>query len=133
MTSNNMNKIHAIGRRKHSVARVYLSPGKGSIEINSKDYKDYFPTMLLQYKLQQSQNAISNFKNFDVKVNVFGGGLTGQAEAIRLGIARALVKLDGDNKSSLRQEGLITRDPRMVERKKPGQRKARKKTQFSKR
>ena len=128
-----MEKIHAIGRRKHSVARVYLKSGKGIIKINNKDYKEYFTTLLLQYKLEQAQNAVSSFKDFDITVNVFGGGLTGQAEAIRLGIARALVELNEDNKSTLRKEGLVTRDPRMVERKKPGQRKARKKTQFSKR
>ena len=128
-----METIHTIGRRKHSVARVYLKSGKGNIKINNKDYKDYFPTLLLQYKLEQSQNTVSTVKNFDIKANVFGGGLTGQAEAIRLGIARALVKLNEDNKSILRKDGLVTRDPRMVERKKPGQRKARKKTQFSKR
>tara|TARA_B100001250_G_C19217655_1_gene536456 strand:+ start:182 stop:568 length:387 start_codon:yes stop_codon:yes gene_type:complete len=128
-----MDKIHSIGRRKNSVARVYLNSGKGNIKVNSKDYKDYFPTLLLQYKLEQSQNVVSTSKDFDIQVNVFGGGLTGQAEAIRLGIARALVKLDPENKSVLRKDGLLTRDPRMVERKKPGQRKARKKTQFSKR
>ena len=128
-----MDKIHSIGRRKHSVARVYLKSGKGNIKVNNKDYKDYFPTLLLQYKLEQSQNIVAKSKDFDIRVNVFGGGLTGQAEAIRLGIARALVKLDSENKSVLRKDGLLTRDPRMVERKKPGQRKARKKTQFSKR
>ena len=128
-----METIHTIGRRKHSVARVYLKSGKGKIQINNKDYKDYFPTILLQYKLEQSQNLIGKSKDFDILVNVFGGGLTGQAEAIRLGIARALVKLDEQNKTHLRKNGLLTRDPRMVERKKPGQRKARKKTQFSKR
>ena len=128
-----MDTIHAIGRRKHSVARVYLKSGKGSIKINNKDYKEYFPTLLLQYKLEQSQNTISSSKDFDIKVNVFGGGLNGQAEAIRLGIARALIKIDENSKSVLRKEGLVNRDPRMVERKKPGQRKARKKTQFSKR
>ena len=128
-----MDTIHAIGRRKHSVARVYVKSGKGNITINNKDYKDYFPTPLLQYKLEQSQNTISSSKNFDIKVNVFGGGLTGQAEAIRLGVARALIKLDSENKSVLRKEGLVTRDPRMVERKKFGQKKARKKFQFSKR
>ena len=89
--------------------------------------------MLLQSKIEQSQNTVSMSKDFDIQVNVFGGGLTGQAEAVRLGIARALVKINEDNKSALRKEGLITRDPRMVERKKPGQRKARKKSQFSKR
>ena len=128
-----MDTIHAIGRRKHSVARVYVKAGKGNITVNNKNYKEYFPTSLLQYKLEQSQNTISSSKNFDIQVNVFGGGLTGQAEAIRLGVARALIKLDSENKSVLRKEGLVTRDPRMVERKKPGQRKARKKTQFSKR
>ena len=128
-----MDTIHSIGRRKNSVARVYLKSGKGNIKVNNKDYKDYFPTLLLQYKLEQSQNIVAQSKDFDIQVNVFGGGLTGQAEAIRLGIARALVKLDPENKSVLRKDGLLTRDPRMVERKKPGQRKARKKTQFSKR
>ena len=107
--------------------------GKGKIQVNKKDYKDYFPTHLLQYKLEQAQNLISMSNNFDIDVNVFGGGLNGQAEAVRLAIARALVKLNEENKNILRKEGLITRDPRMVERKKPGQRKARKKTQFSKR
>ena len=128
-----MEIIHTIGRRKKSVARVYLKSGKGQIKVNNKDYKDYFPTPLLQYKLEQSQQLISSLKDFDIQVSVFGGGINGQAEAIRLGISRALVKLNSDNKSVLRKEGLITRDPRMVERKKPGQRKARKKTQFSKR
>ncbi len=128
-----METTHAIGRRKTSVARVYLKSGKGKIVVNNKDYKKYFSTMLLQSKIEQSQNTVSMSKSFDIQVNVFGGGLTGQAEAIRLAIARALVKLNEDNKSALRKEGLITRDPRMVERKKPGQRKARKKTQFSKR
>ena len=128
-----MEITHAIGRRKTSVARVYLKPGKGKIVINNKDYKEYFATMLLQSKIEQSQNTVSMSKSFDMKINVFGGGLTGQAEAIRLGIARALVKINEDNKSALRKDGLITRDPRMVERKKPGQRKARKKSQFSKR
>ena len=94
-----MEKIHTIGRRKHSVARVYMQSGKGSIKINNKDYKDYFPTLLLQYKLEQAQNLISSSKDFDIKVNVFGGGLTGQAEAIRLGIARALVQLNEENNS----------------------------------
>tara|TARA_B100000900_G_C20310734_1_gene606041 strand:+ start:257 stop:658 length:402 start_codon:yes stop_codon:yes gene_type:complete len=133
MILSNMENFHAIGRRKHSIARVYLKKGKGSIQINKKDYKDYFSTNLLQFKIEQSQNVVSNYKDFDINVNVIGGGLTGQAEATRLGIARALTLMDENNKSALRKEGLITRDPRMVERKKPGQRKARKKTQFSKR
>ena len=128
-----MERTHAIGRRKTSVARIYLKSGKGKIQVNKKDYKDYFPTHLLQYKLEQAQNSISMSKDFDIDINVFGGGLNGQAEAARLAIARALVKLNEENKNILRKEGLITRDPRMVERKKPGQRKARKKTQFSKR
>jgi len=128
-----MEITHAIGRRKTSVARVYLQPGKGNIVVNKKDYKAYFATLLLQSKIEQSQNTVSVLNDFDIQVNVFGGGLTGQAEAIRLGIARALVQLNEENKSALRKEGLITRDPRMVERKKPGQRKARKKSQFSKR
>tara|TARA_Y100001968_G_C19396490_1_gene738632 strand:- start:465 stop:851 length:387 start_codon:yes stop_codon:yes gene_type:complete len=128
-----MERTHAIGRRKKSVARVYINSGKGNIKVNKKDYKEYFPTQLLQYKLEQAQNLLSALKDFDIDVNVFGGGLNGQAEAIRLAIARAMVKLNEDNKSTLRKEGLMTRDPRMVERKKPGQRKARKKTQFSKR
>ncbi len=128
-----MEVTHAIGRRKTSVARIYMKSGKGNIKVNKKDYKEYFPTNLLQYKLEQAQNVVSLRKDFDIEVNVFGGGLNGQAEAIRLGIARAMVKLNEDHKSILRKEGLITRDPRMVERKKPGQRKARKKTQFSKR
>ena len=128
-----MEITHAIGRRKTSVARVYLKSGKGKIVVNNKDYKEYFSTMLLQSKIEQSQNTVSTSKSFDIKVNFFGGGLTGQAEEIRLVISRALVKLSEYNKSSLRKEGLMTRDPRMVERKKPGQRKARKKTQFSKR
>ena len=128
-----MERTHAIGRRKTSVARIYLKSGKGKIQVNKKDYKDYFPTHLLQYKLEQAQNLLSMSNNFDIDVNVFGGGLNGQAEAVRLAIARALVKLNEENKNILRKEGLITRDPRMVERKKPGQRKARKKTQFSKR
>ncbi len=128
-----METTHAIGRRKTSVARVYIKSGKGKININKKDYKDYFPTQLLQYKVEQAQNTASMLKDVDINVNVFGGGLNGQAEAVRLGIARALVKLNAEHKSELRKQGLITRDPRMVERKKPGQRKARKKTQFSKR
>ena len=125
--------IHCIGRRKTSIARVYLEPGTGSITVNSRDFKEYFPTGPLQYILTQAQTTISAKDNFDIKVNVLGGGIKGQAEAIRLGIARALVKVNEENKPMLRKEGLLTRDPRMVERKKPGQKKARKKFQFSKR
>ena len=128
-----MDVIHKVGRRKTSVARVYLSKGKGKITINKKDFKDYFPTNLLRYKIEQAQSTIDEKGNYDIKVNVFGGGLTGQAEAIRLAIARALVEKNPENKEKLKAQSLLTRDSRMVERKKPGQRKARKKTQFSKR
>ena len=125
--------IHTIGRRKTSIARVYLEPGNGAITVNKRDFKEYFPTGPLQYIVTQAQLAINAKESFDIKINVDGGGITGQAEASRLGIARALVKVNADNKSVLRKEGLMTRDPRMVERKKPGQKKARKRFQFSKR
>lgn len=125
--------IHSIGRRKTSIARVYLEPGTGNITVNSRDFKQYFPTGPLQYIVTQAQAVIGAKENFDVNVNVIGGGIKGQAEAIRLGIARALVKVNEEYKSPLRKEGLMTRDPRMVERKKPGQKKARKRFQFSKR
>ena len=125
--------IHAIGRRKTSIARVYLEPGTGTITVNKKDYKEYFPTGPLQYLLNHAQEVINRKDGFDITVNVEGGGYKGQAEAIRLGIARALVEMDAENKPALRAKGLMTRDPRMVERKKPGQRKARKRFQFSKR
>lgn len=128
-----MEIINTLGRRKASVARVYMTPGKGKIVINNRDMKDFFPTSLLQFKLHQPFNITNTLKKYDVKVNVKGGGTTGQVEAIRLGISRALVIIDADYKPALRAEGLITRDPRMVERKKPGQKKARKKFQFSKR
>jgi small subunit ribosomal protein S9 len=128
-----MSMIHKIGRRKTSVARVYIEPGKGSITINSRDYKEYFPTLPLQYIVQQAQELINAKDGFDVKVNVDGGGIKGQAEAVRLAIARALVEMDPEHKKTLKAAGLMTRDPRMVERKKPGQKKARKRFQFSKR
>ena len=128
-----MEIINTLGRRKSSVARVYMTPGKGKITINDRDMKDFFPTSLLQFKLHQPFNITSTDKKYDVKVNVHGGGTTGQVEAIRLGISRALIKIDESYKPALRAEGLVTRDPRMVERKKPGQKKARKKFQFSKR
>jgi small subunit ribosomal protein S9 len=128
-----MDIINTIGRRKASVARVYLSKGKGNITVNEKDSKDYFPIPTQQYKLQQPFALTDTEGQFDVKVNVDGGGTTGQVEAIRLGISRALVELDAENKPKLKEHGLMTRDPRMVERKKPGQKKARKKFQFSKR
>ena len=128
-----METIHKIGRRKTAVARVYLKDGSGNITVNKKDYKDFFPTTVLQGKVQQAFDATETSKQYDVKVNVDGGGITGQAEAVRHAIARALVKIDEENKPALKAEGLMTRDPRMVERKKPGQPKARKKFQFSKR
>ncbi len=128
-----MDVIHKVGRRKTSVARVYLSKGKGKIIINKKDFKDYFPTNLLRYKIEQAQSIVDKKDQYDIMVNVFGGGLTGQAEAIRLAITRALVEIDPENKEKLKSQSLLTRDSRMVERKKPGQKKARKKFQFSKR
>lgn len=125
--------IHTIGRRKTSIARVYIEPGNGTITVNNRDYKVYFPVGPLQYVCTQAQSVLNATNTYDITVNVVGGGIRGQAEAIRLGIARALVKVSEENKSPLRKEGLLTRDPRMVERKKPGQRKARKRFQFSKR
>ncbi len=128
-----MEIIHKIGRRKTAVARVYLSTGKGKITINQRDISDYFPTATLQYKVKQPFTLTNTVDDYDVKVNVYGGGITGQAEAIRLGLSRALCVVDEENRIALKPEGLLTRDPRMVERKKFGQKKARKKFQFSKR
>ena len=128
-----METVHTIGRRKTSVARVYLSSGKDIFTVNSKDFKEYFPTTSLQYKILQPFKLTDNLGKYNISVNVYGGGITGQVEAIRLGICRALSKISDDNKSILKGEGLLTRDPRMVERKKFGQKKARKKFQFSKR
>ncbi|MBT6745747.1 MAG: 30S ribosomal protein S9 [Flavobacteriales bacterium] len=128
-----MDVINTSGRRKSAVARIYLSKGKGKITINNKDQKDYFPLVELQGKLAQPFAITENVGKYDVKVNVKGGGFKGQAEAIRLGISKALVEIDPDYKAALRAEGLMTRDPRMVERKKFGQPKARKQFQFSKR
>jgi small subunit ribosomal protein S9 len=125
--------IHAIGRRKTSIARIYMEPGKGTITVNKKDYKVYFPTLPLQYLINQAQETVNMKDVYDITVNVEGGGFKGQAEAIRLAIARALVKVDETSKPALRAKGLMTRDPRMVERKKSGQKKARKRFQFSKR
>jgi small subunit ribosomal protein S9 len=125
--------IHKIGRRKTSVARIYLSKGKDNVTVNGKDFKDYFPTTSLQYKIIQPFKLTDNLGKFDLSVNVYGGGITGQVEAIRLAISRALSEMSDENKSALKKEGLLTRDPRMVERKKFGQKKARKKFQFSKR
>lgn len=128
-----MEVIHKIGRRKTSVARIYLSKGKDKMIINGKDYKDYFPTTSLQYKIIQPFKLTDNLGKFDLSVNVYGGGITGQVEAIRLAISRALCEISDENRPLLKKEGLLTRDPRMVERKKFGQKKARKKFQFSKR
>ena len=128
-----MDTIHAIGRRKASVARIYMSKGKGNITVNGKDVKEYFPVDTMQYKLEQPFNIAGLSRKFDVKANVDGGGTTGQAEAIRLAISRALCELDIENRPALKAEGLLTRDARVVERKKPGQKKARKKFQWVKR
>ncbi|MBU3659677.1 MAG: 30S ribosomal protein S9 [Flavobacteriales bacterium] len=128
-----MDVINALGRRKTAVARVYLSKGSGTILVNKKDVNTVFPIDVLQAKINQPFILTNTVGQYDVKVNVNGGGINGQAEAIRLGISRALVELEAENKPLLKVEGLMTRDPRMVERKKPGQPKARKKFQFSKR
>src|SRR5690606_1735410 len=128
-----MEVIHKIGRRKTAVARVYVSEGKGNITINKKDLRVYFPTATLQYKVKQPLTLTDNVETYDITVNVYGGGVTGQAEAVRLGISRALCEVDAEHRITLKPEGLLTRDPRMVERKKFGQKKARKKFQFSKR
>ncbi|MGC6480057.1 MAG: 30S ribosomal protein S9 [Flavobacteriaceae bacterium] len=128
-----MDVIHTIGRRKTSVARIYVSEGKGNITVNKKPYTDYFPTATLQYKINQPFQLTETVGNYDLKVTVKGGGYNGQAEAVRLAISRALCQIDEENRSALKPEGLLTRDPRMVERKKFGQKKARKKFQFSKR
>ena len=128
-----MEVVHKIGRRKTAVARVYVSEGKGNITINKRDLKDYFTTATLQYKIMQPFALTDTEGSYDVKVNVYGGGITGQAEAVRLAISRAMCEIDAENRGVLKPEGLLTRDPRMVERKKFGQKKARKKFQFSKR
>lgn len=128
-----MSTTNTSGRRKTAVARIYLGAGSGNITVNGKDYKEYFPTLPLQYIVTQSLNVTESLANFDVKVNVQGGGVKGQAEAVRLAIAKALVELDPEVKPALRAKGLMTRDDRMVERKKPGRRKARRRFQFSKR
>ena len=128
-----MEVIHTIGRRKTSVARIFLSKGKGKITVNKKNYTDYFTTATLQYKIIQPFFLTDTAGSYDLKVTVKGGGITGQTEAVRLAISRALCKIDEENRTALKPEGLLTRDPRMVERKKFGQKKARKKFQFSKR
>jgi len=128
-----MQTIHKIGRRKTAVARVYVSEGKGNITINKREFDNYFTTQALRYKVRQPLVLTDNDTSFDIKVNVFGGGITGQAEAIRLALSRVMCEINEEHRLVLKPEGLLTRDPRMVERKKFGQKKARKKFQFSKR
>jgi len=128
-----MEVINAIGRRKAAVARVYLNDGKGQIMINDREYKQYFPNEILQYVVLQPLNLLNVADKFDITVTLDGGGSKGQAEAVRLGISRALIKVDPEFKPKLKAEGFTTRDPREVERKKPGRPKARKRFQFSKR
>lgn len=128
-----MEIINTIGRRKTSIARVYVQPGKGQIVVNDRELNDYFKSEILQITVKQALVVVKADGQYDVRVNVEGGGIKGQAEAIRLGIARALVTINTENRPPLRKEGLLTRDSRMVERKKPGRAKARKKFQFSKR
>lgn len=128
-----MEIVNAIGRRKAAVARVYMSTGKGNIIVNNMDYKVYFPNLLLQYIVNQPLQILEVGQKYDIKVNLDGGGVKGQAEALRLGITRALIKIDETCKPKLKEAGFTTRDPREVERKKPGRPKARKRFQFSKR
>jgi len=128
-----MEVVHKIGRRKTAVARVYVSQGSGNITINKKKLEEYFTTGPLQYKVKQPFALTENEGNYDVNVNVYGGGITGQAEAVRLALSRVMCEINEENREILKPEGLLTRDPRMVERKKFGQKKARKKFQFSKR
>jgi len=128
-----MEPVNAIGRRKAAVARVLLSDGKGKITVNDRDYKEYFGAETLQYVVTQPLVVLNAVDKYDINVNLDGGGVKGQAEALRLGITRALVMLDAENKPVLKAAGFVTRDPRTVERKKPGQPKARKRFQFSKR
>jgi small subunit ribosomal protein S9 len=128
-----MQIINTIGRRKTSIARVYVKPGKGDIRVNDRDLKEYFLSEIHQTTVKQALAAIKAENQYDVSVNVEGGGVKGQAEAVRLGIARALVEINAEHRPALKKERLLTRDSRMVERKKPGRRKARRKFQFSKR
>ena len=128
-----MEIINTIGRRKSAIARVYLSEGKGKITVNERDYTEYFPGEHLHYVIQQPLKLLKVDDKYDINVTITGGGVKGQAEAVRLGISRALIKINPEDKKALKAEGFMTRDPREVERKKPGQPKARKKFQFSKR
>ena len=128
-----MEKIHATGRRKKSIARLFISKGKSEININSKSFKEYFPTAVSQFKLLQPLNLTNNLDQYSISVNVVGGGVNGQVEAIRLALSKALCILNEENRKILKPDGLLTRDSRNVERKKYGRKKARKKFQFSKR
>ena len=125
--------VNALGRRKCAVARVYVTEGNGKITINKKDLTEYFPSSILQFVVKQPLALLDVAEKYDIKVNLFGGGYTGQSQALRLAIARALVKINAEDKKALRAEGFMTRDSREVERKKPGQPKARRRFQFSKR
>ncbi len=128
-----MEVIHTIGRRKTAVARIYLKEGNGTITVNTKDFKVYFPTATLQYIVKQPLEVTSCIDKYDIQANLNGGGFNGQAEALSLAISRALCKIDAEHRIALKPKMLLRRDPRMVERKKPGQKKARKRFQFSKR
>ena len=128
-----MEVVNAIGRRKSAVARVYLSEGTGKITINKKDINQYFPSAILQYVVRQPLQLLEAAEKYDIKANLDGGGYTGQSQALRLAIARALVKVNEEDKKALQDQGFLTRDSRAVERKKPGQPKARRRFQFSKR
>ncbi|HQH40423.1 MAG: 30S ribosomal protein S9 [Bacteroidales bacterium] len=128
-----MDIVNAVGRRKSAVARIFVKEGSGNIIINDREFKEYFPDEILQYKATQPLQALNLANGFDIRVNLDGGGITGQAEALRLAIARALVKINPDYRPALKAQGFLTRDPREVERKKPGRPGARKRFQFSKR
>jgi small subunit ribosomal protein S9 len=128
-----MEVVNALGRRKSAVARVYITEGSGKITINKRDIEDYFPSPLLRYIVKQPLEALDALEKYDIKLNIFGGGFTGQSQAARLAIARALVLINAEDKKLLRSKGFMTRDSREVERKKPGRPKARRRFQFSKR
>jgi small subunit ribosomal protein S9 len=128
-----MEAINTIGRRKAAVARIYVNEGKGNITVNKRELKEYFPTTTLQYIVMQPLSALESGEKYDIIVNLDGGGIKGQAEALRLAISRALIVIDPENRKELKSAGFLTRDPREVERKKPGRPKARKRFQFSKR
>jgi small subunit ribosomal protein S9 len=128
-----MEVINALGRRKAAVARVYVSEGSGKITVNRRELAEYFPSPILQFVVKQPLSTLNMVEQYDVKVNLFGGGFKGQSEAARLAITRALIKINPESKPALKAEGFVTRDPRAVERKKPGRPKARKRFQFSKR